>query len=1004
MHVPAFIRSRAPAGNYPMTSLDILEQRLTHFGNYYQKYLQIIKKHNHSLITALKESRQLMRVHIWRSGFAPSEEMKIIARLSEDQKTKVHHLSCYYALQFLHMNFRYLDVLSLDVASDTSSQHAYHRFLMNMGLSFRELTSAYIDNLLNIYLAPDEQPEFFLMSVGTRVDQDDIDLGIITKDQKKAEALNRAFQKITQDMLVFATPLHLHLSENVGKHVYTTTIEEYESLLNRKIQDVVIISEILNGRLIMGSRTLFEEFNSRIIDKYFYKVDGDHRFHEGFIRGILGEARALLISPPQSDAIAPKYDAIRISKSIIYAKKTIYGLTEVNVFDIIEALIKEELHHKTEYETLFKATAFLEMFKFMLQLHISQDEKFRLEEIDERQLMVIADRMGYRSFGMVSAWDQLIIDYYRNIKEVRQLCDYFIDDINVHLKHISSFKRMFDKQKKAAADDHSQTPLALDIIHQARFFSGVKYWEDALDILEDSKDDLQTFIASFELMSPLRREHLINAFVTFAQFSQITMLRMLAILGRAQKNMIGHTLYSQMNIAYLNYVRQLDNTLERWCRVFSYYPRYIHQYLQYLPESHFEMFEAIIAEPVPYDELKAYYKQLVDLFHIHRWSSKYFHRFFNRIISDHTEYLSSLNDLSELYKISSGLLGMVDIVPNTGQKKKILGDYYDLEFLRVGIGTMRGEELSVTNREFTNFCDNYMQKLYDTCAEEVEEEMGHVPIPAETFAILAAGGHARGQAYDDDYDLIAVTDTEATSSSGFAKTVVARMNREILKRGLLPHYRLGEILGQFVCPINAIQDYLQQGSEESFIDLSQLLGARLIVGSEQMETIVREKILEPLIFNNANNYIRRMRAEIESRHQTPSLQCDEQCNLKEAPGGLRDIEAIALMLKALSRTTIALNQNFLLEMQKHFPQIEDDLHILYYDAVILRSIRNLYRITEAAEDHIYPAYLNQLAVIFKQNNRPELSTPELIYNKIQRTLSQSAAACSHIMEFIETQI
>ncbi len=988
-----------------MQSLDFLEKRVSQLGNYYRKYLITIEKYKDALHRRLEKSGQLMQVHLWRSSFSPSEEMRLISQLSREEATRVQDLSCYYALQFLHMNFRHLDILSLGFASDLMPARAYHQFLMHFGSSFRELTTAYIENLLNLYLPKKTRPEFFVISVGTRVDQDDIDLGIIVEDGGTVEGLNRAFRKITQHMLVYATPLHLYLSENVGKQDYTTTISEYEELLSSRVQNVVIISELLNARFMLGSKSLFDRFYQRVISKYFYGGHSDSRYHEGFIRGILGEARALLISPPQMDAVAPKYDAIRILKSLLYAKKTIHNLNEVNAFDIIDVLKAKEPHFKTQYEMLFKAGAFLEMFKFMLQLYVVQEEKFRLDEIDEQQLTLMAERMGYRPIGMVNAWDQLLIDYYRYVREVRELSDQFIDDITRHLKSISIFRELFEHNTLSQRSSSVEHALVRQLIIKARFFGGVKYWEDLLGILETSEHAVEAFIASYYALPVKQQEEVIGWYVSFARYSQITLLRLIAIIGKAEKNQIGRTFFQQMNAAYLDLNARLPNALERLCRVFSYFPQYIHAYLQYMPEDQAELLENILSKPVPYDELKEYQRQLWDLFHIHRWSSKYFHRFFNRIIADHPEYLDSLNDFSQLYKISQGLLGLVDILPNPHEKKKILGDYYDLEFLRVGIGTMRGVQLHVTNQEFTLFCDNYIKKLFDTCTEEImRASSGNFP-NTESFAILAAGGHARGQAYDDDYDLIAVVDTDDKQVIAYSNRIIARMNREILKRGLLPHYRLGEILGSFVCPVSKIVDYLQSDAPERFIDLSQLLGARMIIGSEVMESVLHEKVLKPFVFHQKKDYVMRMIREIKNRQR--SITADEpmnHCNIKEAPGGLRDIEATALMLKAYSESSQPLKTHFLTDMAEHLPAIGNSLKRLTDNAALLRTIRNLYRITEAAEDHIYREYLNHLAVIFQQNNQPELGSSERIFDTLKRTLQSSAVVSKRIMTYLEKQL
>jgi hypothetical protein len=165
------------------------------------------------------------------------------------------------------------------------------------------------------------------------------------------------------------------------------------------------------------------------------------------------------------------------------------------------------------------------------------------------------------------------------------------------------------------------------------------------------------------------------------------------------------------------------------------YPEYIHDFLQILPEEDYVHIDHILEIPVIDDRLQQFQIQLRELCNIHAWSGQYFHRFFSRVIAGHPEYLRSLTNTSRLSKIASGLLAMVDISPTPESKKKILGDYYDLEFLRVGIGTIRGTDLQTTNREFTTFCDNYIQELYDICTEEAEHEEAHILLSKVTVGV-----------------------------------------------------------------------------------------------------------------------------------------------------------------------------------------------------------------------------------------------------------------------------
>jgi len=984
-----------------MIQLEALEERISLLGNHCQKYIFTIQRTIEPLIHALESSGKMMKVHLWQPAVSPMEEMKIISSLSEDEKTRVEYISCYYALQFLYMNTYSLDVLQLNISSGRPLYDVYYNYMMNIGVDFRRLTTAYFSNLLEIYMAGRKYPEYFICSVGTRADQDDIDIGIVTAEGERVEEFNKVFQKVVRDMLVYATPLHLYLSEHVGKQIYTTTIPEYKSLFKKQIQDVVIISELLNARKFLGSDSLFERFQNEITSNYFYYPDKDIQYHEGFLRGILGEVRSQIISPPQTDAICPKDDALRMLKSILYAKKTICAVHAVNAWDIIDELMTAEPHLKQEYELLFKAISFLEILKFFLQLFVAQEETFRLDEIDAAQLTIIAERMGYEAIGTVSAWDQLIIDYYRYVKEVRKLCDFLMADITNHLSSISLFFEMLKSKDIRDENGRYKGSLAKDFIYATSFFRGTKYWEDIHTLLEKDQTLLDDFIDGFEKLKKSVQEKVIQRYIQFADYTPYTILRFITILLKRQENNIGKTISRRMSVAFLLNVGDQPNTVERFCRIYSHFPHHVHEYLQYLPESHFRFLDEILSRPTDYDRYKELQVQLRDLCNIHKWSSQYFQRFIYHVISNHPEYLVSLTKNKRLIKISLGFLAVVDVHQNFTTKKHALGDYYDLEFLRIGIGTMRGVDLDTTNKEFTTFCDNYIKKLFDICTKEVSAELNSMPASTDTFAILAAGGHARGEAYDDDYDLIAIVDTDDEEVIQHASRVVTRMNREILKRGLLTHYRLGEILGSYVSPINQIDEYLGSDDEETFIDLSQLLGARVVVGSDVMQSVIREKILDKFIFSDKGTYIKRMVKEIRSRHESMNGGSDgDDFNIKEAIGGLRDIEALALILKAYCGITNPIFENFFKDMKSFFPEIIRELDTVTDSFYFLRNIRNLYRITVAAEDTVQLDYLDRLANIFEYSNQYEWRSSQDIFKRIEEMLAYSAKACNNIIDYL----
>jgi UTP:GlnB (protein PII) uridylyltransferase len=230
------------------------------------------------------------------------------------------------------------------------------------------------------------------------------------------------------------------------------------------------------------------------------------------------------------------------------------------------------------------------------------------------------------------------------------------------------------------------------------------------------------------------------------------------------------------------------------------------------------------------------------------------------------------------------------------------------------------------------------------------------------------------------------------------------MNREIVRRGVLPHYRLGEILGSYISPIPKVVDYLKSQEEESFIDISQLLGARIVIGNEQMRRIINREILDRFIFKRKRAYVKRMINEVYSRQNILEHVKDKLCSLKEDKGGLRDIEAVALMLKAYLEITTPLSENFFEEIKPKIPDIENELETISKSMYFLRTVRNLYRLMVSAEDKVNPDYLDRLSPILKDRGGRPLGSSEVIMNRINKTLSRSASSRDNIIQYVREKL
>ncbi|GAJ12594.1 unnamed protein product, partial [marine sediment metagenome] len=219
---------------------------------------------------------------------------------------------------------------------------------------------------------------------------------------------------------------------------------EYELALRHEIGDFVIINEMLSAAIIIGSEKIFKQYQKEIIDRYFYHPGSDNKYHEGYLRGILGEISSLLVRPISATSISFKEDALRVIKSIISARKTIFNIKKVNAWDIIDELKNKDTKMYHEYNALEKSLTFFEIFRYVYQLFVAQDEDVFLEEASLKNIRRIARVLGYSDIGKCSAEEHLLVHYYEHIQNIRSMIPFMLRDTKAHLKSNSIFVPIFD--------------------------------------------------------------------------------------------------------------------------------------------------------------------------------------------------------------------------------------------------------------------------------------------------------------------------------------------------------------------------------------------------------------------------------------------------------------------------------------------------------------------------------------------------------------------------------
>jgi glutamine synthetase adenylyltransferase len=438
--------------------------------------------------------------------------------------------------------------------------------------------------------------------------------------------------------------------------------------------------------------------------------------------------------------------------------------------------------------------------------------------------------------------------------------------------------------------------------------------------------------------------------------------------------------------------------IPRMMRVFRWYPNLINEFLATLTtdqqQRFFSFFDRNIWEP----EQQKYKELLLSLCEIHLNTSHYFKRFFTIIVSKHPNYIQYLKDTFSLRQIAKGMLGTIDSITDYVEQKKQLNSYHDLEFLRVGLEALQGAPFDKINEQFTEFSDNYLQILFDICKQEVDRQLGGPTHTRDLIAIYATGGHAREQAFDDDWDLIVLLNEKDESLREYCNRIIAMMNSEIISRGTMPHYRFADHFGYYVTLVDDLDELFSRNDPEVFIDKSQVLSARMIVGSTKFQKDFEEKIIRPHIFENCRFYAEQMVKELKSRHNDAAKYNNKNIDIKEGIGGLRDIEFLLLIFKAKYNLREPLNWKLINNICETASEHRESLTKLKEHGDFLKQLRDLYRLAVSADDVLQTDQLDTVARIMNYENDPEKTRVEKLIAEYHK---RSADVNQIVSQFLE---
>ncbi|NIP41280.1 MAG: hypothetical protein GWN61_01075, partial [candidate division Zixibacteria bacterium] len=94
---------------------------------------------------------------------------------------------------------------------------------------------------------------------------------------------------------------------------------------------------------------------------------------------------------------------MRIIKNIICAQKTVYDIDKVNAWQIFDDLREKNPKRHQAYDNLERSLTFFEVFRYLYQLLVTQDEEIELDAATLKNIRVVARTMGYRDLGKCHA-------------------------------------------------------------------------------------------------------------------------------------------------------------------------------------------------------------------------------------------------------------------------------------------------------------------------------------------------------------------------------------------------------------------------------------------------------------------------------------------------------------------------------------------------------------------------------------------------------------------------
>jgi hypothetical protein len=936
-----------------------LGREIVRFANHTRKLLSASEKHRRVLDEACEWSEGVASLDT--TPESPATAMRAIdkfARMRRENRATL--FGAYFAHHYLRIQAQFSqDLLREAFKPDPAHRiRVCHRFYEGAGETRQQWISALLE-LTIAACAPDlDRREYCAFNAGALIDHQDVDLAIVVASVEAREALSRGFAAVSKTFLRFASKIQLFLTEQFATPRTGALIEEYQQILESPGRNVVQVMQLLGSQYLCGAKHLERALEERVINPY-YGGQGRPTVHEGFLRSVMVELRYYLMPNAVPGLLSPKREIYVPAKIATAALRVIHGVTEPRPPRALAALAERDPEHAEIYKTLSDAFVQNEMLRALMFLYVVPSDEFDLSDATIREASRrVALLLGLGASARRTPEDRLMGAYMDVRARALRCVALLTGKIERHLAKVSTFRKLIDSGE-ALPKAHGNLPKRL--IKALEKHRGGIFWDEVVELIATPHDTSTRFVKDLALLDEREKKDIARRYVEMMSADAASLVEFLVFLAaqdREEQGLENGPLFWAQMIGHLEahaealdaFVHRLDTDTEsealfRLASVF-------------LPSDLARLADLIEnADPSPQGaRVVRAIRSVIVLVH-HR--SNAIGRITVRVLARAPEFLQRLGDGRRLRDLASEIRAQAASEPIPTEQVELLGDAFDVDFLRTALTAILEGTPAAHDNEFTSAVDLYVRELFKAYFRDVRQGS---PIfsqyrPGSNFALYATGGYGRGEAFGGDWDYLAVVGEDDRGLKKFFGKVLQRVSNAMTRRGLLPHNRFTEHFNAYVVSIPELVQHLDRRNRETFIDEAEILEARLFLGDPAIARRFHEEVRVHVEKANARDFLRDILRELQERRSSLPL----GINLKQAPGGLREIHLLWLAIRIFAELPGPLVPELMRQVSAALPECRTDLRFLMVANAELRRARDLYRLVVAFDDTMEPDVIVQMA-------------------------------------------